>query len=272
MDKEKLNKSLEIIKEANKGATEAETSLLVNFSGGKDSSAVLLLAKEVTDNVELIYMSSGIELPGSIEFVQEEAKRLGLKIHITDPVRDYLGDFEHWVRHYGYFPACGYAFCSSRLKIRPSRRYLRSVFGRKPMYRLNGVRKSESTRRKKMYKETPAIRPDGDLAGSFIVQPIQEWTGQDVKDYLEEKNFVVQKQYSAFGVSGCAYCPFYQVDIFHRILAVYPDIYDNIIKLEDELGLPSVSGRKFMRDIKANFMKNREEIIANFEDLKQTKT
>ena len=272
MNQEKIEQSLRVIEEANIGATAAGTPLLVNFSGGKDSSCVLLLAKKITDNVELIYMTSGIELPGSVEFVKEEAKRLNLKLHITDPVVDYKGDFFYWVKRYGYFPTCGCTFCSSRLKLRPSRSYLRKIFGRKHMYRLNGVRKSESSRRTKMYKEIPAIRPDRDLCGSFIVQPIQEWTGQDVKDFLQEEGFQVQKQYSAFGVSGCAYCPFYEELIYQRVLAVYPDIYEPFIELEKKLGKPAANGKKYLSDIKKNFLENREEIMANFPPLKGAKS
>ena len=251
MDKEKLEQSLETIRQAYAGAIDSETPLFVNFSGGKDSSCVLLLAKMVAENnVEAIYMSSGIELPGTIEFVEQEAKKYDVKLHIVKPDEHYLGDFEFWVRKFGYFPACGYTFCSSRLKIRPARAYLRKLYGKKHMYRMNGVRKPESTRRTKMYKDALPIDKDGDLAGSFKVMPILEWTDDDVKEFLAENNVSIHKQYSEFGVSGCAYCPFYQVYIFQKILNVYPNIYDNIIKLEEELGQPAVKGHIFLGDIK----------------------
>jgi phosphoadenosine phosphosulfate reductase len=239
MNQDKINQSLKIVSEAQQCAKEAETPLLVNFSGGKDSSAVLLLAKEVTDNIELIFMKSGLELPNTIEFVQAEADRLGLKLHITDPVRDYMGDFEYWVIRNGYFPAYAYTFCSSRLKIRPARAYLRKIYGHKAMYRMNGVRRQESIRRQRIYKQTDFIIPDGDLCGSFIVYPILEWTSEDVKDYLASKNFEDSKQYYNFGISGCAYCPYYEKEIYFRILSVYPHIYDHIIEMENRLNQPN---------------------------------
>jgi len=266
----KLEHSLEIMREADRLAKEAETPLLINFSGGKDSSCLLLLAKEVDANVEAIYMTSGLEIPGSLEFVQKEADRQGLKLHITDPVRDYQGDFPYWVRKFNYFPSYGYNYCSSRLKLRPSRAYLRKIYGYKHIYRVNGVRKAESSRRAKIYKEKAPIRKDWENSGHFLVEPIQEWTGQDVKDYLKANNFEVQKQYSVFGVSGCAYCPFYQVEIYQRILSVYPNIYDEIIEVEDEIGKPSVGGNRYLHEIRDDFLKNREAIMAelNAKDLK----
>lgn len=261
MNQDTLNKSLEIMRDANKRAQESETPLFINFSGGKDSSCLILLAKEANIYTELIYMKSGLELPGCVEFVQEQANKFGLKLHITDPVRDYYGDFPTVVRKYGYFPSRGYTYCSSRLKLRPSRVYLRNLYGFKHVYRVNGVRKSESPRRAKMYADKPPIRPDPENSGHFLVEPLHDWTGQDVKDYLKENDFEVLELYKDFKVSGCAYCPFYQVEIYQRILNVYPNIYDGIIEVEKELGKPSVTGNRFLSEIKEDFFNNRDTIM-----------
>lgn len=256
---ERVQTALNVMKEASERAKAAGTPLFLNFSGGRDSSCLLLLAQKVGAEVEAIYMSSGLEIPGSIEFVKEQADKYNLKLHITDPVEDYYGDFNYWVKRFGYFPSHGYTYCSSRLKLRPSRAYLRKLYGHKEMYRVNGVRKKESTRRRAIYKNKPPIRKDGDLAGSFIVQPIQEWSSDDVDRFLAENNFEVMKAYDTFGVSGCAYCPFYQVSIYKKILKVYPNIYDKIIELEREIGKPSVIGNRFLGDIKEEFLREQEE-------------
>lgn len=266
MEKQKIEKSIEIIKEADKRAKEAGTPLLINFSGGKDSSVLILLAKEADATFELIYMASGLELPGTLEFVKEQAARFDIKLHITDPVRDYYGDFPYWVRRFGYFPTFRYNYCSSRLKLRPSRKYLRGIYGKKHIYRVNGVRRSESPRRKKIYKNTDPIRPDWENAGHFLVEPILDWTGTDVQEYLKENNFEVQSLYNEFGVSGCAYCPYYQAEIYQRILNVYPNIYDDIIAVEDELGKASVAGMIRLHELRDDFFANREEIMAKLKD------
>jgi 3'-phosphoadenosine 5'-phosphosulfate sulfotransferase (PAPS reductase)/FAD synthetase len=263
---EKIETSLDVIYKVYQKSKEQKVPLFVNFSGGKDSSAVLLLAKEIAPkNTEAIYMTTRLELPGTVEFVKQEAERLGIYLHITDPVVDYMGDFAHWVKH-----------CNSRLKIRTARRYLRKLYGRKHMFRLNGVRQQESTRRKSMYKAKGIVVPDHDLSGSYIVYPIIEWTGDDVKEYLKLNNFETHKQYTAFGISGCAYCPFYQKEIYQRILNVYPNIYDEIIKLEGEVNRPSVQGNVYLRDLKEEFFANQDEIMKNIgepkEKIKRCKT
>jgi hypothetical protein len=120
-----------------------------------------------------------------------------------------------------------------------------------------------------MYKNKGFAVPDGDLSGSYIVYPILEWSGDDVKEYLKLHNFESHKQYSAFGVSGCAYCPFYQPEIYQRILNVYPDIYDSIIELETDIGKPAASGNLFLKNIKEDFFANQEEIMKNLGEPKE---
>ena len=271
MNQEKIDNSLAIMQDASNRATEAGTPLFINFSGGKDSSVLILLAKQINASCELLYMASGLELPGTIDFVKRQAEKFDLKLHITDPVKDYYGDFPYWAKRFGYFPSFGYNYCSSRLKLRPSRAYLRKIYGFKNIYRVNGVRKSESGRRSKIYKDKEPIRKDWENSGHFLVEPILEWSGQDVADYLKENNFEVQKLYNEFGVSGCAYCPFYQKEIYYRILNVYPNIYDEIIEVEDKLGKPAVAGNIFLHQLKEDFIENREQWIRTLNEKSLTK-
>ena len=269
MNKEILENSLNIIREADALAKEAGTPLFINFSGGKDSSVLILLAKEANIiGIELIYMISRLELPGTIDFVKEQAERFNLPLHMIDPVEVYMGDFAYWVRRFNYFPGRQYTYCSSRLKLRPARKYLRKLYGRKHVYKVNGVRRSESSRRQKIYATKPVIYPDYEASGHFLVEPIRDWTGQDVVDYLAENNFEVQKLYGEFGVSGCAWCPFYQPKIYQRILNVYPTIYDEIIQLEDEIGKPSVNGGIFLHQLRDDFFANQKEIMAKLNEEK----
>jgi|WetSurSiteA1Bulk_404760.scaffolds.fasta_scaffold00380_5 3'-phosphoadenosine 5'-phosphosulfate sulfotransferase (PAPS reductase)/FAD synthetase len=267
MNQELLNNSLAIMQEASDKAKEAGTPLIINFSGGKDSSVLILLAKQIKlDDIELLYMISRLELPGTIDFVKEQAARFDLPLHMVDPVEDYMGDFPYWVRRFNYFPGRQYTYCSSRLKLRPARKYFRKIYGRKHVYKVNGVRRSESSRRQKIYATKPVIRPDYEASGHFLVEPIRDWKGTDVAEYLKENNFEVQKLYEEVGVSGCAYCPFYQSEIYQRILNIYPNIYDEIIQLEDEIKKPSVNGGIFLHQLRDDFFANREEIMARLNE------
>jgi len=251
---EKVEESIGIIREINE--RRGDYPLIINFSGGRDSSSVLLLALEVTDEIECLFMSSGMDLPGSIEFVRRECARHGLKLHITTP-EIYMGDFRYWVRKIGYFPNIINAYCSSRLKLRPQRVYWRQVYGNAKLYKLNGVRRFESTRRIKIYHGDKAVVPDSEHAGSYMIAPILNWSKWDVIEYLKQKEFKVNKNYTPFGVSGCYYCPFYEEAIYRKIIPVYPNIYDGIIELEKEMGKPSVNGLRYLGDIKDSVLNNK---------------
>lgn len=251
---EKIKKSKQIIREISK---KSECPLIVNFSGGRDSCCVLILTLEVTKNVKCLYMKSGLDLPGSIEFVERQCKRFNVELIMSDPVKDYQGDFIYWVKRFGYFPSFTYTWCSSRLKLRPARAMLRKMFGFKTLYKLTGVRRDESTRRVKIYGGKTYIEKDCEHSGSFMVHPILHWSKEDVIKFLKMKKFEINENYKPFGVSGCYYCPFYQKSIYFKIMKVYPDIYDEIIKVETKIGKPSVAGNRFLKDVKKEFLEQR---------------
>jgi len=224
--------------------------LIVNYSGGKDSQTLLDLVLQETNNVEALFMASSIDLPRSIEHVIDSLKDNDIHLHITFPDVDYQGDFTYWVRKFTYFPAASYTWCSSRLKLRPARAYFREIYGHEKLYKLNGVRRFESSRRKKIYSISKGfIYPDDEHPNAFIVMPLLNWTNKDVENYLTIKNITINQNYKVCGVSGCKYCPFYQPELYQQINRTYPDIYNEIIKVEKEIGKPSVIGNKFLWEI-----------------------
>ena len=245
----RIDEAKTVILQAYKKSTEP---LICNFSGGKDSAALLSLVLEVTESVEAFFMYSGLDLPHSVEHVQKEIKNYDIPLHISDPVKHYQGDFAYWVKKFGYFPATSYTWCSSRLKLRPARAYLRSRFGFASLYKLNGVRRFESSRRKKIYPTTRGyIIPDDEHSGSFVVMPLLNWRDSDVEQYLALKGITINQNYKTCGVSGCKYCPFYQPLLYQKINKTFPGIYDDIISIEKEIKLPSVVGNIFLEDLLA---------------------
>jgi len=222
--------------------------LVVNFSGGKDSVTVLLLAMEVSEPVAW-FMDTNITLPGTVQYVQNICKKLGASLMISHP-DDYKGDFYVYVKKYRYFPCVSRPWCSIKLKIRPQRAKMRQLWGKETVFKLTGVRRAESLRRMAIYRRNKIMIKDPEHSGSFTVHPILNWTDEDVRQYLESQGIEHHKGYKQFGVSGCFYCPFYQRRIYERILKVYPTIYDKIIALEKEIGKPSVVNHQWLWQIK----------------------
>ena len=223
--------------------------VLVMFSGGRDSLATLLVTLETLGGAEAVFMDSGMCLPGILEYVEKICGQYDVRLHVSHPVRDYQGDLAYQVRRWGYFPSINRNWCRIRLKIRPCRAHLRKKFGYVPLYKLVGIRRSESSRRRKLYKQQIFSLPDEEHSGSFFVKPILNWTDLDVKRYLKAEGVEPNPAYEKYGVADCKWCPYYQPSIYRRINSLHPGIYDDIIELEQEIGKPSVTGHLWLKDV-----------------------
>lgn len=61
-------------------------SPVVCWSGGKDSTVVLHLARQQRPNMPVIYVDSGVEFPESVQFVHELAALWNLNLMVARPV------------------------------------------------------------------------------------------------------------------------------------------------------------------------------------------
>jgi len=251
----------------------SDLPLIINFSGGKDSLVCLSLAMKVSDQVECCYADGGFELPSTLPYIKERCKEFGVKLHIAkagevkishrDPGPltgcQTLRDF---ILHYKYWPVPGNRWCSTWLKQRVMKAYWRQFYDNKTiLYKVVGVRMFESAVRLWKYGEPKHYKKLGVNGNKYIkydrehnpcrlVYPIMDWNNENIKEYLEKENIKVHSGYKVFGVSGCKYCPVHTVDVYEKILSVYPNIYDDIIELEEAIGKPAAENKYFIKDIK----------------------
>ena len=258
---ERITESKDIIRNI---AEISELPLFIQFSGGNDSMAMLSLVREVTDRFVCCYMATGLEFKGVIQFVKDICKSLGVELLISNPSM-HKGNLFKRIERFQSFPGLIATWCCRDLKLRPQKKMLQAKYGRdKTFYKLEGIRRAESIRRMSIYKnyvDTP-IREDSEFPGSYEVFPIINWTNDDIANYLEKKDLKMMKHYKKYGVSGCAFCPFYPADFYRRILRIEPEFvtYKRVIEWENKLNQPSVNGYYFMRDIKREIVQG--DIIA----------
>jgi phosphoadenosine phosphosulfate reductase len=254
----RVAESLAVIKDI---ARRSGKPLVLQFSGGRDSMVMLGLVREagVKDYVAA-YMATGLELPNVVQFVRKTCDELGVKLLVSTPAI-YKGNLFKRIEQFKSWPGLIATWCCRDLKLRPEKILLRNTFGKGIFYKLEGIRVAESTRRKYLYKAVgeDMIRPDGEHKGSFEVFPILRWTDDDVLNYLEMKGLPTSGLYKEFGVSGCSWCPFYQAEIYYRILQKMPDyqLYRRVIEWEEKLSQPSVNGHIYLRDIKQAVLEGR---------------
>jgi 3'-phosphoadenosine 5'-phosphosulfate sulfotransferase (PAPS reductase)/FAD synthetase len=240
-----LNESRKLVKFI---TTVSDKPIVVNFSGGKDSMAMASLVKEITNNVVCVYMATGIEFPEATEFAMTSAQKLGMDLIITTP-QDHLGGLFDRLPNFGW-PTVRKTWCNRDLKVRPQLKVLRREFGKGTYYKMVGVRKYESSRRKKVHRENKTLVIDYNTGHDYLVYPILQWTSADVQRYLRLKGLPTSGLYRKYGVSGCYWCPFYQPRIYQAILRDYPTLYDEFIEWEIRLNSPSVNNHVWLRDLR----------------------
>lgn len=163
----------------------------ISYSGGKDSDVILELAKMAGIPYRAIYKNTTIDPPGTIKHCKEKG------VEVFAPTINFFD----LVKKKGC-PTRRARFCCEVLK-----EY--KVLNRA----VQGVRRAESTKRKKRYKEPEICRVynNGD---TIIYLPILNWTDVDVADFIadhgirchplyydDEGNFHVERRL------GCIGCP-----------------------------------------------------------------
>ena len=181
---------------------------VIGYSGGKDSTAVLQLVwialqsvqkEKLTKPVYVISTDTLVENPivslwvsKSLDKMGETAVRDGLPLtshKLTPATEDTF-----WVNLIGRgypAPRPKFRWCTERLKINPSTRFITSVVQKHgEAILVLGTRKAESAARAKVMErfEKGRVRdrlsPNGSLPNSFVYSPIEDWTNDDVWLFL----------------------------------------------------------------------------------------
>lgn len=183
---------------------------VVGYSGGKDSTATLQLVwmalerippEQRSKPVHVISTDTLVENPivsawvgRSLGRMNDAARRAGLPItshQLTPAVRDTF-----WVNLIGRgypAPRPKFRWCTERLKILPSHRFIKSMVDQHgEAILVLGTRKAESAARAAVMQRYEAGRvrgrlsPNGSLPNSFVYTPIEDWSNDEVWLFLVE--------------------------------------------------------------------------------------
>ncbi len=186
---------------------------IIGYSGGKDSTAVLQLiwtaiaelpVESRTKTIHVISTDTMVENPVVSAWVERShASMKSLAAETSMPFNPRIlrpkVDESFWVNLIGRgYPAPRHKFrwCTERLKIKPSNRFISNVVTQNGEAILClGVRKAESSARAKVmernrrYRIRDNLSPSATLAGCLIYSPVESWTNDDIWHYLtREKN------------------------------------------------------------------------------------
>ena len=161
----------------------------VSFSGGKDSTAVLALAKKA-GVTSAFFIDTGLEFPETLEFVAQ------LGVTMVPPG----GDFWSAVRKAGP-PAKDNRWCCKLLKLFPLKQYLETIG---PCLTVQGNRWYESWNRSGI--DITTQNPANPL--QLNLSPIRHWRAFEVFLYLWWQDIAYNSLYDmGFERIGCFLCP-----------------------------------------------------------------
>jgi DNA sulfur modification protein DndC len=181
---------------------------VIGYSGGKDSTAVLQLVwlavrelppEKRTKPIHVISTDTLVEQPvvavwvdASHAKIRIAAKEQGLPVTPHKLTPDMTDSF--WVNLIGRgypAPRKKFRWCTERMKINPSNKFIRSVVRQSgEAILVLGTRKAESQRRARTMKKHEAHRvrdrlsPNVSLPNSRVYSPIEDWTNDDVWLFL----------------------------------------------------------------------------------------
>jgi 3'-phosphoadenosine 5'-phosphosulfate sulfotransferase (PAPS reductase)/FAD synthetase len=238
---------------------------IVSVSGGKDSTATLLLALERgAENLKAVFADTGHEHPQTYDYLEYLEQAVGI------PIRRVKADFsqrienkrkyvmEHWANDgvagdlidqaikilqptgnpfldlciwKGRFPSTKVRFCSTELKVFPIRDQvflpLVNDAETNEVFSWQGVRADESPDRAKLPEQ------DEDELGVINYRPILRWTAQDVFSFLSQKNVKWNPLYQqGMGRVGCMPCINCRKEELQEIAKRFPEEIERLADWE----------------------------------------
>jgi cysteine desulfurase / selenocysteine lyase len=196
----------------------------VSFSGGKDSTAVLHLARKA-GVTSAFFIDTGIEFPDTVEFVRSQGVEVIQK----------AGDFWQAVEKAGP-PGKDHRWCCKLLKLRPLKLYLAGIG---PCVTVQGNRWYESWNRADL--DETSQNPANPL--QLNISPIRNWRALEVFLYLWWQKAEINPLYEK-GLEriGCFLCPAMLESEYEELRIILPEYarrWDAFLeKWADKKGLP----------------------------------
>lgn len=180
------------------------TPIVVNVSGGKDSSALLLWIKAhyPLNPITALYNDTGFEHPGVLEYIQNMTSQLSIPLAMTQSTTDLLS----LVRRYQAIPTGCCRFCTSFLKQDPANKWIRNTYPTGKVIECFGFRAEESPARAKKSILAPYPKLCTNSREVLFYAPLLDWKTSDVVELVQAEGFQLFHTYDYLSRLSCRYC------------------------------------------------------------------
>jgi len=203
--------------------------VIVQISGGVDSTVAVLeaLKRYPKDELLLVWEDTGAEYYETEAHVRTIAHSLGLPLYILKPEMNYW----EWIRHFGYFPRPQYRFCTSRLKERVFKKWIREnrVILGDEIIAVSGIRAEESRSRSKL------LPYDQIAKGIYRWLPCFEMSKNEVKERVKAEGLPIHPAYDFATRLSCWCCIFAHPNEVRPYAEEHPELYEMACLIEDEI-------------------------------------
>lgn len=203
---------------------------IVCFSGGKDSTALILWAKENLPEFTAVFCDTGWEHPMTYAYVEEINRTLlrgRLKVLKSEL---FPGGMRRLVQIKKRVPSAKARFCTEALKVAPMVPWLKTIDDDVTLYQ--GIRADESKSRSQMPQ-----RNWDDLYDAWIERPLLHWTAE-MCFAMMAKHGVKPNPLYLLGAKrvGCFPCVMVSQRELKALMVSTPEVKDRIVELETITG------------------------------------
>lgn len=219
---------------------------IVSFSGGKDSTALLLKMIETGMKIdEVINFDTGMEFPDMYEHIdriREKVEELGIKFIRFQPERGfeyYLLERERVMKTnvicngWGW-PTIHSRWCTTYLKTKTSKDYIEELSKNYDVIQYLGIASDESKRMERKFHQNGNFR-----------YPLVEWdmTEKDCLQYCYKNGYDWNGLYKMFNRVSCWCCPLQRISELYKLWDNFPDLWEKLRKWDEQLKIEYGTGK-----------------------------
>lgn len=207
---------------------------IVNFSGGKDSTAMLHLMLERGEQIDdVVFFDGGWDWPQMYDHLDEVERKAGIKISRVKPDHDfnwYLYEFERNDARYGFrngygWPGVRLRWCT-RLKVDTIKNYLKCNYLFQDVVNCVGYAVGEERRAERKSAKARGYR-----------YPLIEWNYDelDCKKYCYSLGYTFGGLYEYFDRVSCFCCPLQSKKELFLKKRHFPDVWAKLMEMDHHM-------------------------------------